>query len=109
MILTTAVGSEHLREVFAWNYEEAERGDDLALHDGTALKLIEVEAEIDETGDADVEEGALPTGDTDDEDDSLDHKLSVPRSLVTRRQLQHLVDLERHRLRVRRRWRGLLE
>ena len=76
VILTTAVGSEHLREAFAWNYEEAERGDDLALHDGTALKLIEVEAEIDETGDADVEEGALPTGDTDDEDDSLDQVVS---------------------------------
>ena len=76
VILTTAVGSEHLREVFAWNYEEAERGDDLALHDGTALKLIEVEAEVDETGDADVEEGALPTGDTDDEDDSLDQVVS---------------------------------
>ena len=71
VILTTAVPSEHLREVFAWNYDEAERGDDLALHDGRALKLIEVEAEVDETGDADVEEGALPTGDTDDEDDSL--------------------------------------
>ena len=76
VILTTAVGSEHLREVFAWNYEEAVRGDDLALHDGTALKLIEVEAEVDETGDADVEEGALPTGDTDDEDDSLDQVVS---------------------------------
>ena len=76
VILTTAVPSEHLREVFAWNYDEAERGDDLALHDGRALKLIEVEAEVDETGDADVEEGALPTGDTDDEDDSLDQVVS---------------------------------
>ena len=49
---------------------EANRGEDLAVHDGTSLRLVEVEAEVDAAGEADIELGALPTGDTDDEEDS---------------------------------------
>ena len=51
------------------------------MHDGTSLRLVEVEAEVDAAaGEADIELGALPTGDTDDEEDSLE----VVRPAVTR-------------------------
>ena len=50
------------------------------MHDGTSLRLVEVEAEVDAAGEADIEIGALPTGDTDDEEDSLE----VVRPAVTR-------------------------
>ena len=79
VILTEAVPPEHLLEIFAWDYEGANRGEDLAVHDGTSLRLVEVEA-VDAAGEADIEIGALPTGDTDDEEDSLE----VVRPAVTR-------------------------
>ena len=70
VILTEAVPPEHLLEIFAWDYEGANRGEDLAVHDGTSLRLVEVEAEVDAAaGEADIELGALPTGDTDDEEE----------------------------------------
>ena len=41
--LSSSVGPECLMEIFAWDYEGANRGEDLALHDGTTLKLVEVD------------------------------------------------------------------
>ena len=56
VILTEAVPPEHLLEIFAWDYEGANRGEDLAVHDGTSLRLVEVEAEVDAAaGEADIE------------------------------------------------------
>ena len=109
VILTTAVPSEHLREVFAWNYEEAERGDDLALHDGRALKLIEVEAEKSTRPEMRTSKKVPCPRGTQTMRMTAWTKLSAQRSLVTRRQLQDLVHPQRHRLRVRRRWQELLE
>ena len=71
VFLTGAVAPEYLLEIFAWDYDGANRGED-AVHNGTTLKLVEVDAEVDVADEADVEGGALPTGDTDDEEDSLD-------------------------------------